>query len=96
MLVFMTNNIIAPKLFYMFHGLFFIWDILSDFYQHVVWDHDCLLEEHELKEAQMGQWSRSPYNLMRVRPILAMISHNYGMENASKYDSDIDRATKAY
>ena len=28
---------------------------LSDFYQRIIRDHDCLPEEHELKEAQVGQ-----------------------------------------
>ena len=36
---------------------------LSDFYQRVIRDHDCLLEEHELKEARVG---RSKENLDSV------------------------------
>lgn len=36
---------------------------LSDFYQRVIRDHDCLLEKHELKEARVG---RSKENLDSV------------------------------
>ena len=39
---------------------------LSDFYQRIIRDHDCLLEEHELKEARVG---RSKENLNSVNDL---------------------------